>query len=209
MGLVGGGLKEGQVAWGLRAASAACSSRSCCGAVSGKARRSKGEPHRDWRWMTARIATGAVMPNAMGMASPCSVLGTSALGAHGQGFVHAGWAMPGAEQKAEDASLFIRWPSFAHLEHGVYHKYPRFVTACVGWTSVYTPLRISLSFSVARVFSILSLVLTQRDETQRPILPCVDRHFLVDLANVIFCLFLFHITYYYRFQYVGGPLPTP
>ena len=42
MGLVGRGLEEDQVAWGLRAASASCSSRSDCGAVSGGALRMKG-----------------------------------------------------------------------------------------------------------------------------------------------------------------------
>ena len=44
--------------------------------------------------MAVRIVAGAVMPNAMRMAAPCSVLGTWVLWAHGLGFVHAGWAMP-------------------------------------------------------------------------------------------------------------------
>ena len=38
---------------------------------------------------------------------------TSALGANRLGFVHAGWAIPSAEQKAGDASVCRRWPASA------------------------------------------------------------------------------------------------
>ena len=70
----------------------------------------RAEPDRQ---MAVRTVAGAVMPSAMNMASPCSVLGTSALGASRLGFVHAGWAMPGAEQKAGGASVCRRWPTSA------------------------------------------------------------------------------------------------
>ena len=52
--------------------------------------------------MAMRIVAGAVMPSAMRIAAPCYMPMPSP--------DHAGWAMPGAEQRAEDAALFIRLP---------------------------------------------------------------------------------------------------
>ena len=97
------------------------SSNSCCGVVSGGAWRSKGQTDRHWRWMAVRIVAGVVMPGAMRIAWPCSVLGTSALGGQRLGLVHAGWAMPGAEQGAGDVSLFRRWPASASAALPIMH----------------------------------------------------------------------------------------
>ena len=53
--------------------------------------------------LVMRIVFGAVMPSAVRMATPCSKSKSKPPS------VHAGWAMPSAEQRAEDASVFMRW----------------------------------------------------------------------------------------------------